>query len=312
MPNPLAQLEQYQSPLVRDLVWAILSPVLINSNNDNHNPSARWYFEAFRLIESHLRTLDQNDAQLQEHLSAQKNQRLGTYFERLWSYWLLHNGRYQLLAHNLQVMQDQQTLGEFDFIVHDTVADQIEHWELAVKFYLGIPPLDDSKHWFGANTHDRLDLKYQHLVGKQLILSETHSGRQICKDFGWDISLRRLVSKGRLYYPWPPAGVPPSPPVCIDPSHLHGYWITLSAFHQQASQHPQANYLWLHKAEWMVHHPRPPLALPGVQDLLTQQHRPHPVQLRVTGWQEAPFRLFIVPDQWATSALQSLDSATIQ
>ncbi|MEZ5510301.1 MAG: DUF1853 family protein [Gammaproteobacteria bacterium] len=306
MRNPLAALERYQSPLVKDLVWAILSPTLINSNNANHNPSARWYLEAFRLIESHLQTLDQNDDPLQEHLTAPPNHRLGLYFERLWSYWLQHNGRYRMLAHNLQVMHDQQTLGEFDFIVHDSAADQIEHWELAVKFYLGIPPLDDMQHWFGANTQDRLDLKYHHLIHKQLTLSETRPGRMACTEHGWHISQRRLISKGRLYYPWPPATQLPPPPVCIDPPHLHGFWLPLTAFKQEAVRHSDARYHWLEKTEWLVHRSAPALDLQAVTALLEQQQRPHPIQLHIDGWLPTPIRLFIVPDNWAESALQTL------
>lgn len=294
----LAALEQYRSPLVRDLVWAILSPTLINSSDSQHNPSARWYREAFQLIRPHLATLDHDDTPLHEHLTAQPNHRLGTYFERLWSYWLRHNGRYQLMAHNLQVIQDQQTLGEFDFIIHDNAADQFEHWELAVKFYLGVFPLDDMQHWFGTNTQDRLDLKYHHLTGKQLKLSERHPGRALCEQHGWPIRQRRLISKGRLYYPWPPTTRSLSLPRCIDPDHLHGYWMSQTAFLQQARHHPQADYLWLNRTEWLVHQPRPPLKLPAVEALLQAQQRPHPIQLRISGWLAQQFRLFITPDGW--------------
>lgn len=309
MRNPLAPLEHYHSPLVRDLVWAILSPTLINSSNSNHNPSARWYQEAFRLIEPQLQTLDQNDTPLREHLTAQPNHRLGLYFERLWSWWLLHNGRYQMLAHNLQINEDQKTLGEFDFIVHDTAADQIEHWELAVKFYLGIPPLDDPQHWFGTHTKDRLDLKYRHLVDKQLVLSESYPGRMICEKHGWKIRERRLISKGRLYYPWPPQTKEVQVPDFIDPPHLQGYWLPLSHFFSESARFPDAGYWWLARTEWLTHHPRPRLGFPDTEKLLKAQQHPHPIQLRVEGWQENPIRLLIMPDHWANSALGSLDSA---
>lgn len=298
MRNLLSALEQYQSPLVRDLTWAILSPTLINSNNGNHNPSARWYREAFHLIEPHLSSLDHDDSPLHEHLLAQPNHRLGAYFEHLWSYWLQHNGRYQLQAHNLQVMHDQKTFGEFDFIVHDSAAGHFEHWELAVKFYLGIFPLDDMQHWFGTNIQDRLDLKYHHLINKQLVLSEMRPARLLCEQHGWPIQHRRLISKGRLYYPWPPSTQRPALPRCIDPAHLHGYWMPHAAFLQQAAHHPQAGYHWLDKNEWLVCQPRPPLTLSAIQDRLQQQHKPHPVQLHISGWLQQPLRLFIMPDHW--------------
>jgi uncharacterized protein len=307
MRNPLAPLEQFRSPLVRDLVWALLSPTLINSNNGNHNPSPRWFREAFTLIESHLRKLDQDDAPLRQYLDAAPTPRLGLYFERLWSYWLQHNSRYELLAHNLQVMQDQHTLGEFDFIVRDTHADQIEHWELAVKFYLGVPPLREAHHWFGANTRDRLDLKYCHLVDKQLTLSETLPGRNACLAQGWNVSQRRLISKGRLYYPY--TGAPPAvqcAPRCIDPTHENGFWINHSAFLQLASTFPQAGYHWLERTEWLVHHGTALQSFATIREKLEQQLHPRPMQLWISGWQAEPFRLFVVPDDWQASALESL------
>ena len=303
------QLDHYASPAVRDLVWALLSPTLINASNANHNPSARWYQEAFHLIEPHLAQLNQDDSPLLEHLAARSNQRLGLYFERLWSYWLLHNDRYQLLAHNQQLMQDGQTLGEFDLIVHDTAADQIEHWELAVKFYLGIPPLGDMNHWFGAHTRDRLDLKYCHLVDKQLVLSETYPGRKALEAQGWQISQRRLISKGRLYYPWPQTESRSGTlPKCIDPAHLKGCWLTHSRFFNHAAQQPTAHYRWLDKTEWLVLRTSPPVPFTAIQSMLEQQLHPHPVQLWIDGWQTVPFRLFVVPDDWETQALATLPS----
>ena len=305
--NPL--LEQYRSAAVRDLVWALLSPTLINAHNANHNPSARWYLEAYHLIEPHLHTLDADDSTLVAHLNAQPNHRLGVYFERLWSYWLQHNDRYQLLAQNLQVMKAGQTLGEFDLIVLDSAADQVEHWELAVKFYLGIPPTRDMQHWFGTTTRDRLDLKYCHLVDKQLVLSETFPGRSALQERGWHIKQQRLISKGRLYYPYDLAHQQTlETPVCIDPPHLSAYWSTQTEFNRQALQYPDAAYAWLDKSEWMVRKNKSLNSLSSIQAILEQQLHPHPIQLWIEGWQATPLRLFVVPDTWPSAALATLPS----
>ena len=298
-------LEQYQTPLVRDLVWALLSPTLINTHNNNYNPSRRWYQEAFHLVEPQLSLLDQGNAKLQEPLDTTHKQRLGHYFEDLWHWWLLHNGRYQILARNLQVIVDQKTLGEFDFIVRDTHADQIEHWELAVKFYLGIPPLNNMQHWMGTNHRDRLDQKYHHLRTKQLILSETHAGRQLCQQHGWNIQQKRLISKGRLYYPYSedhshPVEIPHS----IDHQHLVGYWMAQSDFLQQAAHKTEGRYLLLEAAEWLVHQQTGFKPLACIQSPLMQSS--HPQQLLVQQWQKNPFRLFVVPDDWEAQALASL------
>lgn len=294
-------LERYRSPLVRDLVWALLSPTLINAANPNYNPVPRWYRDAFHLIEPQLPTLDQDDSPLREHLAATPNNRLGLHFEKLWHWWLLHNGRYQLQAHNLQVIVAQKTLGEFDCIVHDSHAGQTEHWELAVKFYLGIPPLQDARHWFGTNSHDRLDQKNHHLNSKQLVLSETFHGRRLCESRGWPIRQRRLISKGRLYYPYTDKPVTPVAPPCIDPHHLTGYWMNSSAFLQQATQHPKARYQWLNHSEWLAHQSDETQPFSAIKTAL-EQHE-HPLQLRISGWNPKAFRLFVMPESWQTTLM---------
>jgi len=299
------RIEQYRSPAVRDLVWALLSPSQIQSPDASHNLSPRWYEEAFTTIEPHLQQLDTDDSALQKHLQEPENHRLGIYFERLWSYWLQHNGRYQLLASNQQVMHNGKTRGEFDFIVKDAAADQIEHWELAVKFYLGIPPLDAPPQWFGPNIKDRLDLKYRHLIDKQLPLSQTQPGLSACQAHGWQVRQRRLISKGRLYFPFPHHSAAPG---CIEADHLHGFWLDYSGWKHHARHFSGAGYNWLTKSEWMVWRPRPLQSYGEIQQRLEQQLHPHPVQLRVEGWMEQPIRLFLVPDDWSATALASLQA----
>ena len=300
-PDP--RIERYHSAAVRDLAWAILSPTLMQTPDAGQNLSPLWYEQAFNAIEPHLAQLDIDDSPLLQHLQAPHNHRLGLYFERLWSYWLQHNDRYRLLASNLQVMRDGQTYGEFDFIVHDTAADQIEHWELAVKFYLGIAPLQAMQHWFGPNTKDRLDLKFRHLVDKQLPLSQTQPGLATCAQRGWPVRQRRLISKGRLYFPFPHHQ---DAPRCIDARHLHGFWLNQSQWLRQARHYGQAGYSWLTRSEWLVWHPRPLQTYRDIRERLEQQLHPHPVQLHIEGWMEQPIRLFLVPDDWSNSALASL------
>ena len=297
------RIEQYQSASIRDLAWAILSPTLMLSPDASHNCAERWFNDAFTAIAPHLQQLDQDDSPLVHHLHEPANRRLGLYFERLWSYWLQHNERYRLLASNLQVMDNGVTLGEFDCIVHDTAADEIEHWELAVKFYLGIPPLAAAQHWFGPHVKDRLDRKFRHLVDKQLPLSQTRPGQLTCQQQGWTVTRRRLISKGRLYYPWPHHD---QAPACIDPRHLHGYWMGQSEWRRLGRQYRDAGYSWLDKSEWLVWRPRPLHTAREIHERLERQLHSHPVQLHVEGWHEVPLRLFLVPDHWQEHALATL------
>lgn len=302
-PNLTARIEHYHSPAVRDLAWAILSPTLIVTPDASQHNTPAWYEQAFRAIEPHLQELDQDDSALLQHLTTPATPRLGIWFERLWSYWLQHNGRYELLAANLQVKQDEKTRGEFDLIVRDQRADEIEHWELAIKFYLGMPPLHHANHWFGPNQQDRLDLKFQHLVERQLPLSQTHAGQQVCADHGWTIARRRLISKGRLYLPGVEISSLPPLPKCIDTHALLGHWLTQQEFQRAARHFPAATYRHLDKSEWMVSQARQSTSF---SDILSQVQQLYPVQLQVDGWHEKSLRLFVVPDNWPQQAQTTL------
>ena len=61
-PNLTAQIEQYNSPAVRDLAWAILSPTLIVAPDASQHTTPAWYEQAFLAIESHLHELDKDDS----------------------------------------------------------------------------------------------------------------------------------------------------------------------------------------------------------------------------------------------------------
>ena len=303
-PTPTAlttHLDPFRSPVVRDLVWAILSPTLIVTPDASHYCSPKWFELAFESIALHLQQLEQDDAPLRQHLNTPPTHRLGIRFERLWSYWLQHNGRYELLAANVQVPHNGNTLGEFDFIVHDNHANEIEHWELALKFYLGIPPLTSAQHWFGPNLKDRLDLKQRHLAEKQLPLSQTHAGQTICQQNGWNISRRRLICKGRLYYPEDNSRLFPR---CIDPAHQTGRWLTHTQLRTQL-QHANATIRLLEKDEWMVSHFRQTSLVadtpPDLQPMPT-----HPIQVELTAPHQTPQRIFVVPDDWQQQAASSL------
>ena len=96
--------------------------------------------------------------------------RLGLHFETLIRHWLATSSQYTLIKHNWQVIAHKRTIGEFDLIVRDQLTGELEHWELAIKFYLGTGDLSWT-HWYGPNPSDRLDLKTDRLTTHQLTLS---------------------------------------------------------------------------------------------------------------------------------------------
>ncbi|MDX1268088.1 MAG: DUF1853 family protein, partial [Oceanisphaera sp.] len=82
------------------------------------------------------------------------------------------HSRFQLLAHNWQQVIDGTTVGAFDFIVWDQQSQRIEHWELAVKFYLISNPNEAYERACGINTRDKLRHKVEHMLQHQLKLSQ--------------------------------------------------------------------------------------------------------------------------------------------
>jgi len=73
---------------------------------------------------------------------------------------------------------------------------------VAVKFYLGVDDTSEMSNWYGPNRHDRLDLKVDHLLQRQSIVSRDQRVRQWLKQKNLDINQCAVILKGRLYYPW--------------------------------------------------------------------------------------------------------------
>jgi uncharacterized protein len=251
---------QFKNQSVRDLAWAVTSPPLITQlSHCCVWPESRWYQYIAEETLSWLYAVDSDPAELDELLAGQNDRRLGRYFETLWLYWLRHNKRYQIIENNLQIIIDGETLGEIDFIVFDRVTKKTAHWELAVKFYLGIGDTREMSSWHGPNLHDQLDIKVAHLLHRQSLITKDQRVAKWLKQSGVDIDECAVILKGRLYYPWlvTPRGEPGgsltsamSPPQCA-PDHLKSWWLRLSqiddAFGSKQCFVPLINKGWLEK-----------------------------------------------------------------
>lgn len=78
---------------------------------------------------------------------------------------------YELLAQNLQVIQDKKTWGEFDFFLKNRQLDQKLHVELVYKFYVYDPSFEEEmERWIGPNRRDSLLRKVNRLKSHQLPL----------------------------------------------------------------------------------------------------------------------------------------------
>ena len=229
---------------VRDLAWAIRSPPLIAGVSHHCAwPDYHWYRRMYEDARSWLLTVDADPSELDELLDAQKDRRLGKYFETLWYFWLSHSPDYEVVEKNVQIIIEGETLGEIDFILFDKTTNKTLHWEVAVKFYLGVDDTRVMHNWHGPNLRDRLDIKVAHLMQRQSVIGEDQRVAHWLKQRGIHIDQCAVILKGRLYFPWSLAR-------CGDvidtvlPSECarelsYGYWLKQSEFDQAFDGKPQ-------------------------------------------------------------------------
>jgi hypothetical protein len=291
---------RYQHHCVADLAWALSSPPILRYQHTAcHWFPDTWCLEQYRLIESQLCQLDRNPAELQNLLSAQKDQRLGNYFETLWAYALKLNPRYQLIERNVQFHSGERTIGEMDFIVLDNLSGRHAHWELAIKFYLGIGDTANQYAWYGPGKKDRLGLKVEHLLSRQTVLSQEPAVKDALSQRGIVIDDCAVILKGRLFYPWRQRGQE-SHPVAANPAHPIGHWLSRTQFERAFSA--DARFQPLIRSGWMSINPAAgpsdAYTVAGLMRQVEQGAYRLPLQvLHLEGELEAE-RLFIVDDHW--------------
>lgn len=109
--------------------------------------------------------------------------------ERYFSEWLKQSDAYELVAENVQIIEDKQTLGEFDFIVKRISDGQLIHIELVYKYYLFDPSAEGTEfeHWIGPNRGDQLDFKLDKLRDHQFPLLYTDAARKRLNELGLNV-----------------------------------------------------------------------------------------------------------------------------
>lgn len=241
----------FYHPDVRNLAWVLASPSLLSFLPEFNQPlvvfdNAFWR-QQYTAYLPRLQALDANPSPLIEFLAQHKNHRLGYYFEYLLLFWLLDRDfhPFELIRHRATLFHGKITIGELDFLIRNHQTGKIEHWEVAIKFYLGHAPLNDAWRWLGPNDRDSLGRKLKHLAEQQFRF-------QSWQDY--EIEQRCLVVKGRLFYP------PSDKPLlqsageslsCLAPQHLQGNWLL---WHEFVASAEAAQLQWRHASrdEWLA------------------------------------------------------------
>lgn len=222
-----------KSQHVRDLKWAITSPSLIKNSNKNSNKNS---------ISSQFtneRPIDEQD--LAAFLTQYTSFRVGHYFEGLVLYWLEHICHLKIIAKQLQVFEENRTVGEIDFIFEDETGI-LHHWETAVKFYLHFPQNNPTgSHFIGPNAIDTFEKKSKRLLEHQLPFSQKHFP---------EVEKRNAFMKGTIFYH--PDETPPTQlPETMSVDHLKGTWIRYSELPRLNDQNETHLFRILHKPYWL-------------------------------------------------------------
>lgn len=205
------------------------------------------------------------------------NPRLGFLYQHLCTAVLSNSERYQVVAEEIQLNDHTgRTIGAVDLVLQNTESGQLEHWEVAIKFYLlhqGV--------WYGPNAHDQLHKKLDRMLTHQLKMSERPEFQQI-------LPLEtppeeRLLMQGRLYIN--PFSSETTPTECL------GYDLNAS----------QINGYWCYQSQWdlipkPLYHLSKPCWAMGTDDFS------HPIEKPSGRFEHAQTKdgefWFIVPDQW--------------
>lgn len=226
--------EQFRRPYVRDLAYVLACPNVLTTwldfapEQNQHSiavHSREFWLAQFAAYSARLYELDTTNAyqELTRYLLKRPSpNRLGFHFEGLMSFWLTDGFAHQLhpyetLANNVQLYNGKQTIGELDLVLHNHDKGLIEHWELAIKFFMGSAPFAP-ENWVGINSNDNLQRKVTYMQTKQFCTSVVNT-----QDHGQVIIDKRYgIIKGRFFLPMNTKGF--SYPSWLSPSFPMHEW----------------------------------------------------------------------------------------
>lgn len=230
-----------KQPQVRQLAFCIGSPNILQSIPADLNLHFSFQFHDNKIWEDHIKTywprlqyLDQHPEALLNFLQKLKSTRLGLRFEMFIWFWLLDHAYhpYELLGHSIQKIDGRKTVGELDFVLRNTTTAEIEHWEIALKYYLAEGDFS-LPYWYGLNRSDTLSRKLNHFTQKQFQFEDA---------LGQNIQRRFCILKGQLYLPEFSLCSPL--PDWVNPARRIGHW---GQYIPSGSEH----YYRLQRHEWI-------------------------------------------------------------
>ncbi|MEC7988127.1 MAG: DUF1853 family protein [Myxococcota bacterium] len=198
----LPYLWQLRSSIHRDLAWLIASPSLLAPSRNLPVISSEEWWSMFLDAFAWIQYEDQNPDSLARFIDTPRQYKLGLYAEDLMLYYLEQASPYTVLAHDLQIFQHKRSIGAFDFIIK-TPKGTIEHWEMAIKYFLQYEPIPDWSAFVGPGGRDTLRRKMDKILCRQILLGDTPEAKKQLHTLGIPHpQSKRVVSVGKLFGQW--------------------------------------------------------------------------------------------------------------
>lgn len=174
------------------------------------------------------------------------NLRLGHLAEKIFSELIKSSTNYKVLYENIQIIEEEKTIGELDFILQNKNTKQVLHVEMAYKFYLFDPnlSLEPINNWIGPNRNDSLKEKLEKLKTKQFPLLYHNCTKETLHTIAINEVTQSLCLLVSLFIPYEYRAI-------FNPVYqkaIKGYYLNFEVFIKL--DHPTKSYYFPTKKEW--------------------------------------------------------------
>lgn len=279
-----------------NFLWALASPDIAPEYPLPWLPQARR--AALNRFFSQADIRSALEPRLLSQLTQLKSHRLGIYFEHLWAFAFTHHPDYELLAHNFPIRDEGKTLGELDFVVRHKPDNTVEHWEIALKFYLHV-----ENYWVGPGLKDRLDIKLDRMRTHQLPIAQDSCATERLRDAGISLDRQWALMPGRRFRPLnADFSTPPKP--------ADFWWADLATFSRHFANTDLESWSLLPKPCWLAPVSGDLGSTPASGESLNEPLLVRgPICIAACDHRGESTRGFVVPADWHTRAAQSLPRA---
>lgn len=139
-----------------------------------------------------------------KELDHPRNSVLGKRMESFFEIAIKHSSRYELIASNIQIIEEKRTIGELDFLVFDKESAKPLHIELVYKLYVYDPTISpEINKWIGPNRRDSFAEKLDKLNSRQFPLLYKPAVHNYLEELKLDLKgiEQQLCFKAHLFLP---------------------------------------------------------------------------------------------------------------